>query len=195
MTKLCGIYCITHIESGRRYVGQSINIKARLGYHSRSNVNTRISNAIQKHGWAAFKAEIVELCDKTMINDAEAKWIAFYNCISPNGYNLTNGGELREPNSEIRLKMSAAKLGHSMPDKTRIAIAKSRTGVKHSDVSKAQTSAKLVGRKFSEETRVRMSESAKKRYASGYGATLLAKATEANTKNRLLRQRIAAASA
>lgn len=185
MNNLCGIYLITHIESGLKYVGQSINIKSRFAAHSRDIRCTRLSAAIKKHGWNSFSAEIIELCDPHQLNELEAKWIAHHNCISPNGLNLTSGGELRIPNDETRQKMALAKKGATMPAKTRAAILSSRLGSKNTTESKQKTSSKLKGRVFSEETRLKMAESARKRYLSGHGQILVQKAAAANRKSTL----------
>jgi group I intron endonuclease len=189
--KLCGIYLLTHSASGRKYVGQSVNIKNRISAHSRDVRQTRISAAIHKYGWPAFTAEILELCDPAQLNELEAKWIAHHDCISPKGFNMTAGGELRMPNSEARAKMSAAKQGSKMPEKTRAAINAANAGRRRTAESKNKTSEKLKGRQFSEETRRKMAESAKNRYRNGHGAVLVQRAAEVNRKNKLLRNNAA----
>lgn len=181
--KQCGIYLITHIPSGLKYVGQSIDIKGRWSAHSRDFRCPRLGAAIKKYGWNSFSKEIIELCDSSRLDELEAKWIAHHNCISPNGFNLTSGGSLRIPNEEARQKMSLAKKGSTMPAKTREAILAARLGSKNTPESKQKTSNKLKGRVFSEESRLKMSASARKRYFSGHGQILVQKAAAANRKN------------
>lgn len=51
-------------------------------------------NAIEKYGWDNFEHTI--LCNKLTFEDATQKekyYISLYNTKSPNGYNLTDGGE------------------------------------------------------------------------------------------------------
>lgn len=125
MTKLCGIYLLTHIESGRKYVGQSIDIHKRWREHSRGKSGTHLGNTITKHGWSAFSAEILELCEYEMLNEAEVRHIAHHNCISPNGFNLATGGGHSLHNQESIAKMSESQKGvlHTPETKAKIAAA------------------------------------------------------------------------
>lgn len=109
MTKLCGIYLITHIESGRRYVGQSVHIKSRWNQHSRGSKKTKLGCAVLKHGWNSFTCEILELCDRSQLNQAERKWVNHHNCVAPNGFNLTTGGSIQcEYSEETKAKIGLA---------------------------------------------------------------------------------------
>lgn len=40
-----------------------------------------------------FIFEIIENIEDTKLDERECYWIQFYNCMAPNGYNLTKGGE------------------------------------------------------------------------------------------------------
>ena len=110
--KLIGIYCIYHIASSKCYVGQSTNIKNRWKYHKYSNSKSYINSAIKKHGYDNFSFQILELCETEILDDREMYWIAALDCIVPNGYNLTCGGEAGKiPNAQTRKKIGLANLG------------------------------------------------------------------------------------
>lgn len=133
--ELTGIYCIRHKETGMCYVGQAISIDKRFYAHKNGwTLSCRyISRAIKKYGVNAFHFEILELCDEVDLNNRETFWITTLNTISPNGYNLTEGGGGGRPSRETRRKMS-----------------ESRKGNQH-----------WLGRKHTEETKRKMSESVK----------------------------------
>lgn len=157
MTKLCGIYLIAHIESGLKYVGQSVNMKSRWNQHSRGAKNTKLGCSILKHGWASFTCEILELCDKTQLNQAEQRWITHHNCVSPNGFNLTTGGSVQsEYSEETRTKISLANSRRVVSDETRAKLA--------SRVITAETRAKIsashTGKQLPEQHRKALLEAA-----------------------------------
>lgn len=118
--KLCGIYLLTHIATGRKYVGQSTNIRSRWTCHARGTTATKIGAAIFKHGWPAFKAEILELCDFDQLNAAEMRWVSHYDCVAPKGFNLTTGGSLQTRYSdETKAKIAAANRLRVISEETR----------------------------------------------------------------------------
>lgn len=87
-----GIYLLTHIDSGRKYVGQSTNIYARLRSHAYGLGGGAIGRAVLDHGWDAFKSEILEECPEEELNTAEQRWIAAHASMMPNGFNTHSGG-------------------------------------------------------------------------------------------------------
>lgn len=104
---LCGVYLLTHRESGKRYVGQSIDIARRWVNH-RKCVGGRLAAALRKHGPDAFDWEIVELCPREELNDRETYYVWAFGSATPNGYNLKGGGgQLGSVPPEMRRKMSA----------------------------------------------------------------------------------------
>lgn len=63
----CGIYRITHIASGKYYLGSSLNTEKRLGEHLRLLRNSEHSNhhlqhAFDKYGAEAFCFEVIAEC-------------------------------------------------------------------------------------------------------------------------------------
>lgn len=95
------IYCHTHIESGRRYVGLTVrSMERRWSQHviqSRSTKNGRwhFPNAVRKYGPQAFSHGVLEVCETLeQANVREDYWIDFYDTRNPErGFNLAKGGQ------------------------------------------------------------------------------------------------------
>ena len=113
------IYCHTHIESGRRYVGMTKRTTAwrwnRHVYAANGKVKgwSHFANAIRMYGKNAFAHEVLEICDTlNEANLAEQKWIEHFDTRNPElGFNLAKGGS-HTPHPwdrpEYRKKASAA---------------------------------------------------------------------------------------
>lgn len=90
------IYCITNSANGKRYVGQTIqSIETRWRQHCSLQGKCRaIESAIRKYGAGAFSIEEIASAESQSELDAlEQEWIARLDTVSPNGYNLSGGGE------------------------------------------------------------------------------------------------------
>lgn len=107
------IYVITCIITNKQYVGQANshkknNNKYRFhGYLGRFNSHiseaithtkitggcTYLNSAIRKYGKESFNVELIMNCSLDDADEFEIKYIAEYNTMSPNGYNLTKGGK------------------------------------------------------------------------------------------------------
>lgn len=95
------VYCHTHIESGRRYVGlTSQTVKKRWNQHvtkSKSSKGGRwhFPNAIRKYGKNAFSHEVLAICDSLEeANEIEREKIEEFQTRDPRfGFNLAHGGE------------------------------------------------------------------------------------------------------
>ena len=88
------IYIIKNDINSKVYVGQAINVKQRFQNHckpSSSQDNDLVSRAIQKYGRNHFWYEILESQIENY-DQREKYWISYYNCIRPNGYNISEGG-------------------------------------------------------------------------------------------------------
>lgn len=90
------IYIIKNKINDKVYVGQAINPHRRFIQHLCNGKQLLdsypIHLAINKYGKGNFYFEILEE-NVENYNERERYWIKFYNCISPNGYNLSEGGE------------------------------------------------------------------------------------------------------
>lgn len=90
------IYIIRNRINHKVYIGQAVDPEKRFRGHisksSRHRNNSAIDSAIFKYGADNFYYEILE--DKTSdYNERERYWIAFFNSVVPNGYNILPGGE------------------------------------------------------------------------------------------------------
>ena len=90
---MIGIYCITNIQNGMRYVGQSRNIEKRFGEHFRDDIKlkTKLGEAIREYGSKNFTLTILEECKIEELDEKERKWIKELNTY-PDEYNMTIGG-------------------------------------------------------------------------------------------------------
>lgn len=167
--KKCGVYLVTHRESGRRYVGQSIDVDRRIREHSAGHQGTGLlCKAIKKHGKDAFEFTVIELCEQRNLNAAEVKWIAELRTIHPNGFNLTTGGYEYVFTDEVRARMSASKLGIPKSAEWRAKMSERqrqlgnvdrlrRMSMNQSDATRAKIAAAHRGKKVSAETKARIS--------------------------------------
>lgn len=94
--KHCGIYKITNMENGMAYVGQSVDIIERWRTHVKSGLGiggskNKLYLAMLSFGVENFTFEILEECDRSVLNEREKLWISNFNTNSY-GYNMTIGG-------------------------------------------------------------------------------------------------------
>lgn len=176
-SKICGVYKITHIASGKSYIGISKDIYRRWVQH-KSWVNTKarrsaIYAAMQKYGIDAFSWQIIEECCKDDLERREQHWIAVFDTFR-NGYNLTAGGEYnKQISDETRQRLSDSHKGRKQPQEviekrikrgedhyaygkrrdleTRKKISQSLTGLKQSEETKAKRAKAMTGKKMPSE--------------------------------------------
>ena len=168
---MIGIYKITNKINGKVYIGQSRDIDARWRQHINAKDNFAIHNAIKKYGEENFCFEVLLECPAEMLNDWERDMIALYDCISPNGYNLTEGGEGYHYSEEIKHKISEVKKGKKrqpFSEETKKKMSKAKKGkpswnkgIPCSAEHKRKLSNAHKGKHFSEETKHKISEAHK----------------------------------
>ena len=119
MKKEFVVYKITNKLNGMVYIGMTQNFKRRMWRHRRANDGSYLHRAINKHGWKNFEYEII---DKALfvdiIKEFEKKYIEEFNCKSPNGYNLSDGGDGNHgwvASEETRKKIGDAQRGKYQP--------------------------------------------------------------------------------
>jgi len=118
MSDLCGIYSIRNMVNGKRYVGQSQEIKTRLLSHVWNlghgrHFNSHLQAAFIKYGADNFESCVLEEVLLEMLDERERAWIVYYKSNQPQfGYNMQDGGALKHEHSvETRFKMSKSKQG------------------------------------------------------------------------------------
>lgn len=117
------IYCLTS-PSGKKYIGQAVkklkNGKI-WGYIGRWKDHIRdsttknccrlLNNSIRKYGHENFTVELLKECSVDELNHYEQQFITQLNTLSPNGYNLTSGGNFCKQTEETQLLKRESMLG------------------------------------------------------------------------------------
>lgn len=131
MNKISGIYCIRNITTGKKYIGQSIDIHKEwksshlpaLKYNRHHN--KYLQRAWNKYGESNFEHFIVYNCDENKLNEYEEYYIKYLKShYTENGYNMSFGGETvmkgRNHTRETKIKMSISKKNMSYETKEKI---------------------------------------------------------------------------
>ena len=165
------IYMITNTENGKAYIGQTKNDAktARVNRHLNGDGSRLIKQAIDKYGIDAFAWEILEdSIIPEMIETYEINAIKKYNTITPNGYNLTSGGEFYTHSEETKRKISESWKYRVVTDETRRKQSEAKRGSKHpnygkpmSEEQKKKLSDAKRGRKLTEQHKRKISEGLK----------------------------------
>jgi group I intron endonuclease len=115
------IYLVTNKINAKQYVGQTI----RKMYDRKSDHHLQAKNncdsmpfhrAIRKYGKNGFEWQLLAdgIDDISELNKLEKQYIAQYNTLVPNGYNLQQGGWNGYHHEETKRKMSMAHKGKIM---------------------------------------------------------------------------------
>lgn len=173
--KICGIYKITS-PSKKVYIGQSIDCLKRekfyKGIHCKGQI--RIYRSILKYGWASHHFDIIHICESGELNNLEKYYVELYNSTDENnGLNLkTGGGSICKFTNETRIRMSKARIGIIVSDKTKEINRKRRLEPQvRIEASKRMEGDKnpMWGKSHSEETKKKIGEKSKlKIYSDEY---------------------------
>ena len=111
------VYCII-FPNGKRYVGKtecSMDKRMREHKHHSKKSNTRLYNAIRKHGWGNLDWIVLEECqDADQLSEREKLWIKKFNCLNRDkGYNLREGGEGGRHSEKTKSKISESNFGEN----------------------------------------------------------------------------------
>jgi group I intron endonuclease len=133
---ICGVYTITHVTSGRIYVGSSVHILSRWADHlTKLRHGTHEDSYLQatwtKYGESEFEFKIVVVSTREEVHNDERLWMEQTNCLNRSiGFNI-----------------------HPDP--------MGRTGLPLSEEHKQKVSNSLKGRIFSDEHRKKLSDAGK----------------------------------
>lgn len=124
------VYSITS-PSGKIYVGRSCNLRVRMMQHIAGYVKSSlVSAAIKKYGPENMIVCIIDFVKKEDMCDSEAYWVVELRSRTPNGYNLTDGGEgCIHVSDATRNKISSANLGKKKPLSYSEKLSKRQIGV------------------------------------------------------------------
>ena len=95
---VCGIYKITNKNNGLCYVGQSVDIADRWKQHIKCGLGidtpaqNKLYKAMLKDGVTNFTFELLEQCDRQLLNEKERFYINLYQAYEF-GYNSTSGNK------------------------------------------------------------------------------------------------------
>lgn len=103
------VYKITNLLNMKPYVGQTRqSIEKRFLQHSKAD--SPLGNDMRNYGLENFTIEVIERCNTQAELDAREKfWIRALNCMVPNGYNRTLGGERRHGKQLVNAEDTAIK--------------------------------------------------------------------------------------
>jgi len=149
------IYTLTS-PSGKSYVGQTTRtLEERFSEHQKPNECVAIYGAIDKYGWDNFTTDYYE-CTDDELNKHETWLIRLMGTLSPNGYNLREGGGSHgKMSEESKKKMSVSTSGENNPN-----FGKSLSQATKEKISIALSGEKNpnYGKKYTEERRQKISE-------------------------------------
>ena len=177
------VYVIWCMPTEKFYVGvtRQKKVYTRIREHKRGKQFVDIE--LQKAGWENCDWWVVqENVPANLISDCEQRWVAFFDCVYPKGYNKTCGGISKIiVTDETRAKISKAALerdmsgennpmyGKTHSPETRAKISETRKAENLSDETRAKLSAAQKGKTLSAETRAKISEANKGEKNHFYG--------------------------
>lgn len=180
------IYKITNNLNGKIYIGKHITTNIDDGY---MGSGTAIQKAIKKYGIENFTKEILfDVYGEDLMNFLEEA-IVDESFVSRNDtYNMALGGKGGHPfnvSEETRKKRSESLKGHNgywtgkkLAEETKKKISESHKGINdwmlgkhHSEATKKKMSESHKGYVFTEEHKRKLSEAAKRRYATNRKAS------------------------
>lgn len=174
-----GVYAIVNTADGKgtTYVGSTSQTFRKRFWNHQANLNSKrhgnqhLQSAWNKYGENSFTFSVLQIIDDvSCIVGAEQFWIDEY-LLKRNLYNISL--KAYAPcigttfSDEHRRKLSASLMGHSVSEKTRIAVSERwKTRNKDSKETRWKKGSAFRGKKFSEEHKRKLSESQKGRVFS-----------------------------
>jgi len=170
---MIAVYIVTNIANGKQYVGITTNLKRRWHQHLSANGSApALHAAIKKYGPEGFVlSHICDAFDFDAACDIERSLIQQHNTKAPNGYNLTDGGEgvvgrtISNDEKESKRKTAIAVMASLSPEERSEKFGTKNRVWSPEQIEKIRASniGKNIGKFPSEETRLKMSASQKKR--------------------------------
>ena len=122
------IYLVTNSLNGKQYVGQSTVDRNKIGH------GKAITEAYDKYGKNSFIYEKIctNIGNRNALNYVEKFWIKTINTLSPNGYNIEEGGSDKGIVAEsTKQKLRKINIGKKVSIETRNKISESLMGEKN----------------------------------------------------------------
>ena len=136
------IYLITNKINGKQYVGQTLreDIYTRWKQHfNKKAIGRCLRSAYFKHGIENFKFQIICICFDDYCNKFEKEYIQKFNTISPNGYNLSEGGGNRCTHPDTKILISEKLKGRKLSKEHCEKIKQRMSGDKNHNYGKHMT--------------------------------------------------------
>lgn len=116
------IYKFENKINGKVYIGQTVQkLSKRISSHKYPSRNKTlpIDAAIKKYGIENFSITTIDHANSVdELNEKEKFWIKYYDCISPKGYNLEEGGRNSRKSKSAIARVSAANRGRFIGEKS-----------------------------------------------------------------------------
>jgi len=166
------IYILTNLINGKVYVGKTKHLRKRIREHTYESADQVIDRAIKKYGIENFKIEVLYKYDilpdnKYEMLAMETAFIEFYESTNSEiGYNICIIGSNpinTIPSKEHRRKLSISKTGNLNPMFGKKGKDNPSYGIKRTDKQKEQNRIARLGKKHSEESKIKNSISQLKR--------------------------------
>lgn len=150
---MAGVYQIYNTETGKRYIGSSIDVERRLKEHYRNLKHHKHCNQHLQNAWNKYEEYLVfeplEYCEPDECLKLEQQYIDYYNSANrENGYNID---------------AQAASAGKHLSEETKQKIREKATGRRWSDKMRKNWLESNIGK-----SKPRQSETMKRKYLEGY---------------------------
>lgn len=161
----CYVYKVTHLPSGKAYVGLTNDFERRKYEHlkaARLGSQSHFHRALRKHGADQFDWRVMSRCSSLeLASHEEQLLVKHFATYGDGGFNMTTGGESRW--SKVTKEETKEKLAALYRGKTYEELHGSEMAAE----IRQKQSAAHAGRVFSERTRTAMSEANKRRWREG----------------------------
>jgi group I intron endonuclease len=181
--KMCGIYVIKHLESGKVYVGQSVDIHRRWRQHRNTkpqNSACMLHTDLAKYGRDAFVLEVLKECAPDELTKWEQHFLDELKPFDPEiGYNLLRvaGFNPRGRRSEAFRKACSDRLkGKPCPISARVAMSERKRqtgchqGERNGSYGRVKAPHEIAGQRLKQPNRVivirRATDGSEKQYSS-----------------------------
>lgn len=161
-------YKITHLESGKVYVGVTTQRRPEVRWRHHVNVGRRgLGAAIKKYGEDAFSFEVfASSWNEASLLLLETALIQQEGALSPGGYNLNIGGKgTLGASDETKRLIGEANRRRVWTEESKAKLSAHNTGIKMSASHREKRAAYMTGRRPDDATRKKLSEAAKIRCA------------------------------